>query len=158
MKACEQLSCGCFTQSGYYIKYLNENVDSMLFVCECCYDENFKSICLIGDFDEKQYIVQPNTLRYQQRNPFLRKSENWLYNIVKTVRIVWMTTALIFLIIISIKKHPSVRTDFTVPQLYAVINTDVNFAVHDLGQLKLKMEMIKNQLTRVLIHGGNMYD
>ena len=54
MKECKQPGCGCFTQKGYYIQYQNGNVDSMLFVCESCYDEKFREKCYAGDFDEEK--------------------------------------------------------------------------------------------------------
>ena len=40
MRECRGNNCSCFTDKGYYIQYQNGNVDSMLFVCEDCYEEN----------------------------------------------------------------------------------------------------------------------
>ena len=86
MKECKQPGCGCFTQKGYYIQYQNGNVDSMLFVCESCYDEKFREKCYAGDFDEERYIVKENTSRYQPINLLLRYLIRWTRKTAKTAR------------------------------------------------------------------------
>ena len=53
MRECRGNNCSCFTDKGYYIRYQNGNVDSMLFVCEDCYNTYYKSKCTIGSFDEE---------------------------------------------------------------------------------------------------------
>lgn len=158
MEECKLPGCGCFTQNGYYIQYRNGNVDSMLFVCDNCYDEKFKSKCSTGDFDEEQYIVRPNTLRYQLVNPLLRNLICWARKTARTLRVALTAMVLILLTAFCIKEHPSIRTEFTVPQVHAEINTDVHFAVHDLEQLESRTETITNQLVRVFTHGGKTND
>lgn len=158
MEECKQPGCGCFTQDGYYIQYRNGNVDSMLFVCDSCYDKKFKSKCLEGDFDEERYIIRSNTVRYQTVNPLLRNLICWTRKTARTLRVAQTAMALILLTAFCIKEHPSVRTQLIVPHVHAEINTDVHFVVHDLRQLESRTETIINQLMRVFTHGGKTND
>lgn len=113
----KQPGCGCFTQKGYYIQYQNGNVDSMLFVCESCYDEKFREKCSAGDFDEERYIVKDNAPRYQPINPLLRYLIRWTRKTAKTARIATILTALILVTAFGLIEHPSIRTEMRVPQL-----------------------------------------
>ena len=158
MEECKQPGCGCFTQNGYYIQYRNGNVDSILFVCDSCYEEKFKAKCMAGDFDEAQYIVRDNKTRYHPVDPLLRNLICWTRKTARTLRIGLTAVVLILLTAFCLKEHPSVRTEFAVPQVHAEINTDVHFAVHDFGQMGSRTETISNQLTRVFTHGGKKND
>ena len=154
MKGCMQQGCSCFTQNGYYIQYRNRNVDSILFVCDRCYEEKFKSICSIGDFDEEQYIVRPEKSRYYPANPLLRNMIRWTRQTARVLRVSLTVLSLILLTAFCIKEHPCIRTEFTAPQFRTDINTDIHFTVHNLGHLKLRTDTIANQLMRVFTHGG----
>ena len=135
MKECKQPGCGCFTQKGYYIQYQNGNVDSMLFVCESCYDEKFREKCYAGDFDEERYIVKENTSRYQPINLLLRYLIRWTRKTAKTARIATILAVLILVTAFGLKEHPSIRTELSMPQLHAQLNTDVHFAFHNFERL-----------------------
>lgn len=158
MKECKQPGCGCFTQKGYYIQYQNGNVDSMLFVCESCYDEKFREKCYAGDFDEERYIVQDNTPRYQPINPLLRHLIRWTRKTAKTARIATILAALILVTAFGLKEHPSIWTELSMPQLHVQLNTDVHFAFHDIERLTDRLEAIAGQMTNVFTHGGREND
>ena len=49
-KECSNRSCGCYTEKGYYIRYANRNVDSVLFVCEECFERKYRNQCIVQDF------------------------------------------------------------------------------------------------------------
>lgn len=158
MKECKQPGCGCFTQKGYYIQYQNGNVDSMLFVCESCYDEKFREKCYAGDFDEERYIVQDNTPRYQPINPLLRHLIRWTRKTAKTARTATILAALILVTAFGLKEHPSIWTELSMPQLHVQLNTDVHFAFHDIERLTDRLEAIAGQMTNVFTHGGREND
>ena len=149
MKECKQPGWVCFTQKGYYIQYQNGNVDSMLFVCESCYDEKFREKCSAGDFDEERYIVKDNAPRYQPINPLLRYLIRWTRKTAKTARIATILTALILVTAFGLIEHPSIRTEMRVPQLHAQLNTDVHFTFHDFERLTNRLEAIEGQMTNV---------
>ena len=149
MKECKQPGCGCFTQNGYYIQYQNGNVDSMLFVCESCYDEKFREKCSVGDFDTERYIVKDNKQRYQPINPLLRYLIRWTRKTAKTARIDTILAVLILVTAFGLKERPSLRTKLSMPQLHAQFNTDMHFAFHDLERLSDKLEAIAGQMTNV---------
>lgn len=158
MKECKQPGCGCFTQNGYYIQYQNGNVDSMLFVCESCYDDNFREKCSVGDFDTEKYIVKDNKQRYQPINPLLRYLIRWTRKAAKTARIATILAVLILVTAFGLKERPSLRTELSMPQLHAQFNTDMHFAFHDLERLSDKLEAIAGQMTNVFTHGGREND
>lgn len=158
MKECKQPGCGCFTQKGYYIQYQNGNVDSMLFVCESCYDEKFHSKCSFGDFDEERYIVKDNTPRYQSINPLLRNLIRWTRKAAKNARIATILAALILVTAFGLKERPSIRTELSMPQLHAQFNTDTHFAFHDFEGISGRLEAIADQMTNVFTHGGREND
>lgn len=158
MEECKQPGCGCFTQAGYYIQYQNSNVDSVLFVCDSCYDEKFKSKCSLGHFDEERYFVRANNQRYWPVNPLLRNLIRWSRNTTRTMRIASVAVAMILVTAFGLKEHPVVRNEFTAPKVHANINTNIHFAFHDLEQLNVRSEVIANQLTNVYTHGGKIND
>ncbi len=158
MKDCKQPGCGCFTQMGYYIQYQNGNVDSMLFVCEKCYDEKFREKCSAGDFDEERYIVKDNIPRYQPINPLLRYLIRWIRKTTKTARIATILAALILVTAFGLKERPSIRTELSMPQLHAQFNPDMHFAFHDFERIANRMEAIAGQMTNVFTHGGREND
>ena len=158
MKECKQPGCGCFTQNGYYIQYQNGNVDSMLFVCESCYDDKFREKCSVGDFDTERYIVKDNKQRYQPINPLLRYLISWTRKMTKTARVVTILAALILVTSFGLKERPSLRTELSMPQPHVQLNTDMHFAFHDLERLSGKLEAIVGQMTNVFTHGGREND
>lgn len=158
MKECKQPGCGCFTQKGYYSQYQNGNVDSMLFVCDSCYDEKFREKCSSGDFDEERYIVKDNAPRYQPINPLLRCMIRWTKKTAKTARIATILAALILVTAFGLKEHPSIRTEMSMPQLYAQLNTDMHFAFRDFEKITDRLEAIAGQMTNVFTHGGREND
>lgn len=158
MKECKQPGCGCFTQKGYYIQYQNGNVDSMLFVCESCYEEKFREKCSAGYFDEERYIVRANTPRYKPINPLLRYLIHWTRKTAKTARIATILASLILVTAFGLKERPSIRTELSVPQLHAQFNVDMHFAFHDLERISGKLEAIAGQMTNVITHGGRGND
>lgn len=158
MKECKQRGCGCFTQKGYYIQYQNGNVDSMLFVCESCYDEVFRSKCFAGDFDENRYIVINNTQRYQPVNPLLRNLIQWTRKTTKTARLAMILVALILVTAFGLKEHPAIRTEWSIPQWHVQLNRDMHFASHDLEGIPRRLEAIADQVTKLFTHGGKEND
>ena len=46
-KECSNRSCRCYADKGYQIRYKNCNVDSILFVCEECFYEQYRLHCRI---------------------------------------------------------------------------------------------------------------
>ena len=158
MKECKQPGCGCFTQKGYYIQYQNGNVDSMLFVCESCYEEKFREKCSVGDFDEERYIVRANTPRYPSINPILKYLIHWTKETAKTARIVTILTSLILVTAFGLKEHPSIRTELSMPHLHAQFNVDMRFSFHDFERISGRLEAIAGQMTNVFTHGGGEND
>ena len=158
MEECKQPGCGCFTQNGYYVQYRSGNVDSMLFVCDTCYEEKFKAKCMAGDFNEAQYIARDKKPQYRPVNLLPCNLICWVRNMTRTLRVALTAVALILIIAFCLEEHPSVRTEFTVPQVHVEVNTDVHFAIHEPGQMRSRAETMTDLLTRVFTHGGKKND
>lgn len=75
VKECMVRGCGCFTDRGYYIQYRNGGVDSLLFVCDSCFERQYKPQCVMGAFDENEYL--------QERRPEHRRSCPWLLKLIR---------------------------------------------------------------------------
>lgn len=154
MKDCNQPGCGCFTKKGYYIQYRSDNVDSILFVCESCYDETFREKCSVGDFNEEIYIVKDNAPSYNSINPILKNLILWTRETIKTVRSALLIAAIILVTAFCIKEHPSIRNELSMPQLHAHINTEMHFASRDIAEISGRWESIVYHITNVFMVGG----
>lgn len=71
-KECSNRSCGCYTEEGYYIKYANRNVDSVLFVCEECFERKYRYQCVVQDFTIYEEPVR-HSRRVEIDNPTIRR-------------------------------------------------------------------------------------
>ena len=58
----------------------------------------------------------------------------------------------------GLKEHPSMRTELSMPQLHAQLNTDEHFAFRDFERLTDRLEAIAGQMTKVFTHGGREND
>ncbi len=97
-RECCERSCCCFTDTGYYIKYTNQNVDSVLFVCEDCFETKYKAMCTMGDFQEENN-KRPKTGRRYDR-PVVRRIVRMFNRSVKAVRFAIICILIIGLIFV----------------------------------------------------------
>ena len=150
MMECKQPGCRCFTQSGYYIKYENDNVESVLFVCDDCYNEKFSSKCFVGDFDEDRYIVKDNIQRYKTVNPTIRNLIRYTRKAAKTARVSMILATLILVAAFGLKERHSIRTELRIPKLHVQINTDI----HEFEGISSRLKVILEQVNNVFTYGG----
>ncbi len=71
-KECSNRSCGCYTEKGYYIRYANRNVDSILFVCEECFERKYRNQCVVQNFTVSEEPIHHNR-RVEIDHPTLRR-------------------------------------------------------------------------------------
>lgn len=71
-KECSNRSCGCYTEKGYYIRYANRNVDSVLFVCEECFERKYRNQCIVQDFTISEEPIH-HARRVEIDHPTLRR-------------------------------------------------------------------------------------
>ena len=155
MRECQGANCSCFTSKGYYIQYRTGVVDSMLFVCEDCFNNQYSSKCSIGSFNESDYLSASRKRSYYCTNPTLRKM---LLRLRKAIRISRIVCILFFAVLIagySFERKPQVREYYTVPSIHLELNTDV----HDVDCLSQSIQKIIERITTVINHnGGNEHD
>lgn len=96
-KECSNRSCRCYTEKGYYIRYANRNVDSVLFVCEECFERKYRNQCVVQDFTVSEEPIY-HARRVEIDHPTLRRI---IRGFNKSLRFV-KYASLCFLIIISI--------------------------------------------------------
>lgn len=70
-KECSNRNCGCYTEKGYYIRYTNRNVDSVLFVCEECFERKYRNQCVVQDFTVSEEPIH-HARRVEIDHPTLR--------------------------------------------------------------------------------------
>ena len=155
MRECRGNNCSCFTDKGYYIRYQNGNVDSMLFVCEDCYNTYYKSKCTIGSFDEEEYQHSVRKQRYYEGDPSLRR---FLREFRKGIRFTRIACALLSVLLISafcLKEQPQFRSEYPPHE----INLEVNSNVHGFENITVQFQSILDRITKVITHdGGNKDD
>lgn len=149
-KECNGKNCGCYTSIGYYIQYKNRNVDSVLFVCEDCFDRQYRSICTLGNFYEAEYVRSPQRNPYQLGNPTLRKVATLINRGIRSFRIALLVVMLVLLTAYFFKEQPSLRNEFTSPEINII-----GWNVNDLSE---HFESIYAQIQRVITHGGKEND
>ena len=71
-KECSNRSCRCYTEKGYYIRYANRNVDSVLFVCEECFERKYRNQCVVQDFTVSEEPIY-HARRVEIDHPTLRR-------------------------------------------------------------------------------------
>lgn len=71
-KECSNRSCRCYTEKGYYIRYANRNVDSVLFVCEECFERKYRNQCVVQDFTVSEEPIH-HARRVEIDHPTLRR-------------------------------------------------------------------------------------
>ena len=71
-KECSNRSCGCSTEKGYYIRYANRNVDSVLIECEECFERKYRNQCIVQDFTISEEPIH-HARRVEIDHPTLRR-------------------------------------------------------------------------------------
>lgn len=145
-KECNGRNCGCYTSSGYYIKYKNRNVDSILFICEECFSRQYRSMCTLGDFQETEYVHSPKRNPYQLSDPTLRKIAAVFNKGVRAIRLALILLLILLLTVFFVKEQPSVRNEFATPE--------INTVTREFNELNDRFESIGVQIERVITHGG----
>lgn len=143
VKECNERNCGCYTSSGYYIKYKNRNVDTVLFVCEECFSRKYRSMCTLGEFQETEYVRNYQRNPYHLSNSTLRKVAVVFNKVVHFTRVVLILVLILLFTTFFVKEQPFVRENFDMSE----INT-VTQKIHDC------CESIGIQIYRVFIYGG----
>lgn len=111
---CSDRACGCFTDSGYYVKYANRNVDGVLFVCDECFDKKYKSICLIKNFQTKS--SRTDTMKRELDNPTIRKIIRIFNRIIPCIRYVLICFFVICTILIMASSNNYKLRPLSLPQ------------------------------------------
>lgn len=96
-KECSNRSCRCYTEKGYYIRYANRNVDSVLFVCEECFERKYRYQCVVQDFTVSEEPIY-HARRVEIDHPTLRRIIRGFNKSLRFVKYAFLC----FLIIISI--------------------------------------------------------
>lgn len=96
-KECSNRSCRCYTEKGYYIRYANRNVDSVLFVCEECFERKYRNQCVVQDFTVSEEPIY-HARRVEIDHPTLRRIIRGFNKSLRFVKYAFLC----FLIIISI--------------------------------------------------------
>ena len=96
-KECSNRSCRCYTEKGYYIRYANRNVDSVLFVCEECFERKYRNQCVVQDFTVSEEPIY-HARRVEIDHPPLRRIIRGFNKSLRFVKYAFLC----FLIIISI--------------------------------------------------------
>lgn len=96
-KECSNRSCRCYTEKGYYIRYANRNVDSVLFVCEECFERKYRNQCVVQDFTVSEEPIY-HARRVEIDHPTLRRIIRGFNKSLRFVKYAFPC----FLIIISI--------------------------------------------------------
>ena len=53
IKGCSVPGCGCYTDRGWYVQCREGgSLDTVLFVCEDCFERLYRAKSIIGSFDE----------------------------------------------------------------------------------------------------------
>lgn len=154
MRECRGNNCSCFTDKGYYIQYQNGNVDSMLFVCEDCYNAYYKSKCTIGSFDEEEYQRSVRRQRYYEGNPSLRRFLREFHKGMRLTRIACVLLSILLVSAFCLKEKPQFRNEY--PQ--HEINLEINSNIHGLENVSVQYQNILEQITKVITHDGGKKD
>ena len=73
IKGCSVPGCGCYTDRGWYVQCREGgSLDTVLFVCEDCFERLYRAKSIIGSFDERAYIRNGDPA-YRQGSPWLRR-------------------------------------------------------------------------------------
>ena len=122
MRECQGDNCSCFTDKGYYIHYQSGNVDSMLFVCEECYNAYYKSKCTIGSFDEEEYQHSVRKQRYYESSLSLRKFLRGFRKGIRFARIACILLSALLILAVCLKEQPQFRSEYS--------SHEVNLEIH----------------------------
>ena len=155
MRECRGNNCSCFTDKGYYIQYQNGNVDSLLFVCEDCYNNFYKSKCSIGSFNEEEYQHSITKQRYYNSNPSLRKFLREFRKGIRFVRIACVILSVLLISAFCLKEQPQFRSEYSLHEICLGINSGIRRP----ESLPVQFQNIIEQITKVITHdGGNKDD
>ena len=155
MRECRGNNCSCFTDKGYFIQYQNGNVDSMLFVCEDCYNAYYKSKCTVGSFDEEEYQHSVRKQRYYEGNTSLRRFLKWFRKGIRVARITCILLSLLLIAVFCLKEQPQFRNEYSPHD----INFEINSDIRGVDSVSVRFQSIMDQITKVITHdGGNTDD
>lgn len=150
MRECQGKNCSCFTDKGFYIQYRNGNVDSMLFVCEDCFNTQYKSKCSFGSFDEEEYQHTVRKQRYYEVNPCLRKILRGFRKTIRCLRIACIVFAILLITVFSIKENPQIRNEYLAYDVHCEINT----GFRGFETVQEGLQNIAEKLVKVIKHDG----
>lgn len=153
MKEC---TCGTFTMEGYYIQYRSNSTDTLLFVCDCCYEQKFKNRCYADEFDETDYIRKHQERRYTGSSVTWVKFVRKINHYVKIVRKVMIMALMSIMIVVGILGNYSfsvpelrfgIRSHVTNAQFHLRVCDEINF--HIQGKIK-NIIGIEHQINKVV--------
>lgn len=150
VRECQGNACYRFTDKGYYIHYKNGNVDSMLFVCEDCYNAYYKSKCTIGSFDEEKYQRSVHQQRYYTGNPTSQKFFRGCRKGIRFARIVCIILSVLFTSVFCFIEQPKIRTEYILSEPKIRINSNIR----GFNGVSLQIKKIINHITTVNNHDG----
>lgn len=155
MRECRQSNCPRFTDKGYYIHYQNDTVDSILFVCEECYNACYKSKCTIGFFDEEEYQHPARKQRYYEGNPSLRKFLREFRKGLCFARIGCILFSALLITAFCLKERPQFRREYSSHK----VNLEIHSDIRGFESVPMQFQNISGQITKVIHHdGGNKND
>lgn len=100
-RECSNRSCGCYTEKGYYIKYANRNVESVLFVCDECFQKKYRSQCTIEDFtDANENPITRRTVEID--HPTLRSVIRFFNRTIRTVKYASICLLIVLTIVVGV--------------------------------------------------------
>lgn len=107
-KECSNRSCGCYTEKGYYIRYANRNVDSVLFVCEECFERKYRNQCIVQDFTISEEPIH-HARRVEIDHPTLRRIIRAFNKSLRFVNYASLCLLIIASILVGLSKEYQLR-------------------------------------------------
>lgn len=124
MRECQIRSCSCFTSQGYYIQYHKSNIDSMIFVCEECFNRQFKAQSSLGSFDTSKYLRSERPRRERYEKPALRQLIKLVRDATRGLIVTGILVAVFLTVAYCIKEKPTIRNTVPAPTIHCAMNTE----------------------------------
>ena len=123
MRECQGRGCSCFTNQGYYIHYRKQNIDSMLFVCEDCFNSQYRTSTILGSFDTSEYLRQEKPQYARYSNQALRQLIKLVRDTTRGFIATSIFVALLLTVAYCIKEKPTFRSTYPSHTIYCNINS-----------------------------------
>lgn len=152
MRECQEINCSCFTNKGYFIQCKNTHSDSMIFVCEECFNTYYKSKATIGSFDEKKYQHSINKQRHFNNKPSsIHRFIIHFHNVIRVARASCIIISMLLIIVLLFfNEQPQLRTEYSSPD----IRLDINSNARGLENISAQFQSVSDRIKSIVEHNG----